>query len=390
MKIAYFDCFSGISGDMILGALVDAGLDVNYLEKELKKLNIDDYKIESKEVMKSNIRATKVDVITNKKDIHRDLEDINRIIDNSSLEAGIKSKSKLIFLNLAKAEAKIHKKDIKDVHFHEVGSLDSIIDIVGSVIGIDKLGIGKIYSSPLNLGSGFTKTEHGNIPVPSYAALELIKKIDIYTTNSGKELVTPTGAAILSTLSGGTMPKFTFTCAGYGAGSYDLETPNVLRLMIGEKSADQVLVIESNIDDLNPQVYDFLAERLFKVGVLDVYLTNILMKKNRPAIKITVLCMEGLKEKILDIIFQETSTFGVRTYVSDREILDREMINITTQFGKIRVKVGKRKNTIVTASPEYEDCKSLAINKGIPLKKVQAELNDVLKKMDIKGMENGS
>ncbi len=378
MKIAYFDCFSGISGDMTLGAIVANGLPIETLSAEIAKLGLSGYELKAMPVVKKGISATKVDVIIHEKQVFRHLAKIIEIIENSILNEIVKKNSISVFQRLGEAEAKVHGIPIEKVHFHEVGALDAIIDIVGSCVGLHLLGIEKIYASRLNVGTGFVKSEHGVIPVPAPATVELCKGIPTYSTEIQKELVTPTGAALITTLAThfGTMPTLRLTSAGYGAGNADLDgQANVLRILIGEsvetQETDTVTVIETNIDDLNPQVYDYLMERLLASGALDVYHTPIQMKKNRPAVVLTVLAKPSDLDKLTEIIFSETSTFGIRNYQTQRQILKRELIPVKTQYGEIRIKTGSLNGKILSATPEYEDCKKLATQHNVPLKIIQ-------------------
>jgi len=378
MKIAYFDCFSGISGDMILGALVDAGLDIDYLKKEFEKLNISGYDITTRKVEKNHICGTKVDITVKEKQRHRNLENINKIIDESTLDVEVKRLSKRIFLKLAEAESKVHGVDIDKIHFHEVGAIDSILDVVGTLIGLEKLNVKKIYSSHLPVGRGFVKCAHGVIPLPAPATAELIKGVPVYSRNVDGELVTPTGAAIITTLAEdfGKMPLMKIEKIGYGAGKSDFEQPNLLRVFIGELldesncATDVTNVIETNIDDMNPECYGYLAQKLFKFGALDVFFTNIWMKKNRPAVKLSVICHPEKTERLTNIIFDETTTLGVRIYKTNRRKLHVEKKRIKTKYGKVTVKIGKLNDKIKTVSPEYEDCKKIAEKNDIPLKEV--------------------
>jgi len=381
MKTAYFDCFSGISGDMIIGALIDLGLDVNFLDKELKKLKIKNYKIKSRKIVKNGISATKFDVIVQntKNTPTRNLKQINKIINNSKLNTQIKNKIKKIFLKIANAEAKVHNKSIDKVHFHEIGAIDTIVDIAGAVIGLEKLGIEKIYCSKLNVGTGFVKFSHGTFPVPAPATAEILKNIPVYNNDIEFELVTPTGAAIISTLADkfGKMPSIDVEKIGYGAGSKDLEQPNVLRVFLGEADEienEVINVIETNIDNMNPEIFPYVIERLMENKALDAYLTNIIMKKNRHAVKLTVLAGSEDTDKLLKIIFDETTTLGVRIYQASRKKLYREIKTVKTKYGKVRVKISKSGEKIENVMPEYEDCVKIARSRKIPLKKVYEEV----------------
>jgi len=379
--IAYFDCFSGISGDMTLGALVDAGLPIEVLRSELAKLNLSGYTLSSEKVKRSGLAATKVHVILDKKEQPaRHLSDIQKIINSSALSPAVKQKSLSIFQRLAEVEAKVHGTTPDKVHFHEVGAVDAIVDIVGSVIGLEHLGITEIIGSPLNVGSGTVHTAHGKLPVPAPATAELLKNIPLYSSSITFELTTPTGAAIISTLASsfGPLPQMAINRIAYGAGNKDIPgQPNVLRLMIGEPVSayeeDTSIVIESNIDDMNPQIYGHLIDTLMAKGAHDVYLTPILMKKGRPAILLSVLTDKAKSTEILDTIFRETTSIGVRIQEVGRKKLSREVREVETSYGKVRIKISKRGDEVLTVTPEYEDCKKLAEEKRVPLKTVMDE-----------------
>jgi uncharacterized protein (TIGR00299 family) protein len=383
MKIAYFDCFSGISGNMVLGALIDAGLEVEWLRQELAKLKLASYKIEVSRVLKRHIAGTLVDVKTQEEGVERHLGDILDIIERSDLPGEVKGTSKAIFTKLAEAEAKVHGLDVEDVHFHEVGGLDAIVDIVGSVVGLRSLGIEEVYSSPLHLGTGFVKCAHGMLPVPAPATLELVRGVPTYGRDVEAELTTPTGAAIITTLAKGfgRVPLMEVGAIGYGAGHRDLPTPNLLRVSIGKAveprgqgyEEDVVTVMEANIDDMNPEFYEHMMGRLFERGALDVFLTPIQMKRNRPAVKVSALVGEADLGGVLDAFFEETTTLGVRLWESKRKKLTRESIVIETKYGQVDVKVGKLGDVIKNISPEYEDCRRIASQLGVSLKEVYEE-----------------
>jgi pyridinium-3,5-bisthiocarboxylic acid mononucleotide nickel chelatase len=382
MKLAYFDCFSGISGDMVLGALVDAGLDIRHLEAELRKLLLDSWSISAERVKRKAIVATKVNVEAGAQHHHRHLFDILKMIDKASLAPRAAENARRIFQRLGEAEAKVHNIPIEKVHFHEVGAVDSIIDIVGSAIGFDLLGIGEFSCSPMDVGSGRAQTEHGLLPVPAPATAELLRGAPAFSSGVQKELVTPTGAAIATTLSSsyGKMPPMRLGSVGYGAGSADLaEQANVLRLLIGESVAQQagansadtiVSVIETNLDDMSPQIYGYFAERALAAGALDVFSTPVQMKKNRPGQLVTLLCEVSNRSRLIDLIFHETTTIGVRTYEVRRQTLHRETVPVETPLGAIRMKVSRLNGAILNAAPEYEDCQRIAVQKGVPLKQV--------------------
>jgi len=382
-RTAYFDCFSGISGDMCLGAIVDTGVSLSALKKELKKLPVQNYNLTSKKVSRNGISATKVDVLvknkeqrTKSKDI-RKWNDIERIIKTSHLSDAIKQKGLHIFKKLFEAEAKVHGETFEKVHLHELGGIDCIVDIFGTLIGLDILGIKKIYVSPINLGSGSVMTEHGLLPVPAPATAELLKGYPVYSSGTPFELTTPTGAAIMAGLNAQSadMPELIPETIGCGAGNKDIKgMPNVLRIFIGRdakvEASDSVTIIETNIDDMNPQIYDSVMDRLFKAGAMDVFLENIIMKKSRPAIKLTVIANEKNVDLLSDIIFRETTTIGLRFYNVKRKMLDREIKKIKTEYGDVRFKISCLKGKIINISPEYEDIKRLSKKTGMPIKEL--------------------
>ena len=380
MGIAYFDCFSGASGDMILGSLIDAGLSPRRLREELKKLQIPTIHLKVKKVLKKGISATQVIVEgRNEKRSHRNLKEILKIVERSSVETEVKEKSKEIFKRIASVEGKIHRTPMEEVHFHELGGLDSIVDIVGSVWGIRQLGIEKIYVSKVNVGAGFVKCEHGILPIPAPATLSLMEGKPIYSSGIERELLTPTGAAILTTLGSefGPIPPINVERIGYGAGRDNLPHPNLLRLIIGTSEStsgkEKVMVIETNIDDMNPQFYDYLIEKLLAMEVLEVFITPILMKKNRPGHLFTVICPSEKLPSVTRFLLRETTTLGLRWHEEERAKADREILNIQTRYGKIRFKLARWEGKIVNLSPEYEDCKRLALEKGVPLKEIFEE-----------------
>jgi pyridinium-3,5-bisthiocarboxylic acid mononucleotide nickel chelatase len=384
MRIAYFDCFSGASGDMILGSLIDAGLSPRRLREELKKLRIPTIYLKAKNVLKADLSATQVIVEDRgEKRSHRNLKEILRIIERSGIEAEVKEKSKEIFKRIASVEAKIHQTPMEEVHFHELGGLDSIVDIVGSVWGIRQLGIEKIYVSKVNVGAGFVKCEHGILPVPAPATLSLMEGKPIYSSGVERELLTPTGAAILTTLGSefGPMPLMKVDRIGYGAGRDNLTHPNLLRLIIGTSELtsekERVAVIETNIDDMNPQFYDYVMEKLFAMEVLEVFITPILMKKNRPGHLLNIICSSEKLPFVTKFLLRETTTLGLRWHEEERAKTDREILTKETKYGKIRFKLARWEGKIVNLSPEYEDCKRLALENGIPLKEVFEEAKRV-------------
>ncbi len=393
--IAYFDCFSGVSGDMILGALVDAGVSAKELKNELSRLPVKGYRLNIKTVKRAGLSATKVDVKVQKSGVRdqglRQWKDIEKIIKDSSLSKDIKQKGLSVFKRLFEAEAEVHGEKYDRIHLHELGAVDCIVDIFGTLIGFDILGIKRFHSSGINLGSGVVKTEHGILPVPAPATAELLKNALVYSSVTGfatsgdppgQELTTPTGAAIVSTLARGfgPMPCMDVLNVGVGAGNKDLkDRPNVLRLFIGQDpvpcgtgqgAEDKVTVIETNIDDMNPQIYEYVIEKLFKAGALDVFLAQVIMKKGRPGIKLTALCIDGKKEDLMKIILRETTSIGLRFYEAQRKTLHREIKSVDSKFGKINVKISRLGNDILNATPEYRDCRKIAKKFNIPLLEV--------------------
>ena len=383
-QIAYFDCPSGISGNMVLGALIDAGLSIKYLKKELAKLKLSGYMIKTSKAKKGSLVGTHLEVILKKKEKPRNLKEILSIINKSKLSKNIKWKSKLIFTRLAKAEAKVHGEKIEKVHFHDIGAIDTIIDVVGTLIGLEKLGIQEIHSSPLHVGKGTIKYIHGTLPIPTPATAELLKGVPIYSRATKGELVTPTGAAIISTLSKGfeSLPKLKVSSIGYGAGTRNLKNPNLLRIMIGEADSlyeeDSILQIETNIDDMDPKLYDKAIKNIMAAGALDAYMTPIRMKKKRHAVTLTVLADLESKNKVLKAIFNETTTLGVRIFTVKREKLVREIRKIRTKRGQIRVKIGKEGTRIKTIAPEYEDLKRIAKKYKVPVERIYSDLKKAI------------
>ncbi len=365
---------------MVLGALVDLGLGVADLKAELDKLNLSvPYELKAKKVEKHGIHGTKIDVVLNQGDETRKLADILTLIEDSRLAEEVKEPAKKIFVRLAQAEAKIHQQDINEVHFHELGGLDAIIDIVGAVIGMKLLGIDAVYGSRLHLGRGFVTSCHGTLPVPAPATLELTKGVPVLGGDVDAELVTPTGAAIITTLARGfgEMPEMKIESIGYGAGQRNLPIPNLLRILIGtqkgfanEYEEDTVTVIETNIDDMNPEFYGHIMSRLFANGALDVFFTPVQMKQVRPATLLSVVVAEESLSRVLEAVFRETTTLGVRTHRTKRFKLAREEMAVDTEYGKIKVKLGRLKGEIVNIAPEYKDCLIAADEMRVPIKLV--------------------
>ncbi|HLF34158.1 MAG TPA: nickel pincer cofactor biosynthesis protein LarC [Cyclobacteriaceae bacterium] len=385
MRAAYFDCFSGISGDMIIGSLLDAGLDFSELEKEIGKLGLGTVRLKAAKTVKRNIASTKFDVIFEDQKRHRHLKDLNAMVENSGIDEEIRDKAKSVFLKIALAESKIHNMPLDQVHFHEIGAVDTIVDVVGSIMGFKKLGIEKVFSSRLNVGSGFVTFSHGTFPVPAPATAEILKNIPTYSTGSVGELVTPTGAALIATLAHefGDMPPIKVQDIGYGAGTKDFDHPNVLRVYIGEVTEattfNEVFVIETNIDDMNPQWYDSIMDRLYGNGALEVFLTNIQMKKNRPGIKLTLLSDIENKERLIKIILTETTSIGVRVRRETREILKREIKTFNTPYGPVKAKISYYEGEAINTKIEYDDLKRIAGETGRPIKKISGEITDHLR-----------
>ena len=380
MKILYYDCFAGISGDMNLGAMLDLGVDQKFLLEELSKVPVDSYKIKVHKDKRGGITGTKVDVIvppqgkassrhTQKK---RTFRDIAGMIKQSNLSANVKKISLDIFTRLARAEGKIHGHKIENVHFHEIGAIDSIVDIVGAAICLDYLKVDKVISSPIQVGSGIINCSHGTLPVPAPATAEILMGIPMKTGLVPFEATTPTGAAIIAATAAYFTEKIDFTPQkiGYGLGSKDSPIPNVLRLFLGEISANTekaddpetgvAVIIECNIDDMNPELYDALIERLFADGAHDVFLTPIIMKKSRPALTVSVLCDVSQQKVIEEVFWLNSSTFGLRSYKVAKSMLRRETVKVKTNYGEITVKSGYLNERIIKSKPEYEDCKRLA------------------------------
>ncbi len=384
MRTLYLDCFAGISGDMFLGALTDLGISLDDLTTSLAGLDLPDYHISLEKVQKNGISGTKFFVHVNEKGFnHRHLSDIKNIIIKSTLPKQVKTASVQVFENLAAAEAKIHGISPEEVHFHEVGAIDSIIDIIGTIIALDLLSIKKIMCSPLPLGFGFVDCAHGILPLPAPAALELLTGIPTKKCDIEGETVTPTGAALIKTLCQefGPIPSMQISKIGYGAGTADRKVPNLLRAVLGEieqesypsdLDSDLTTVIEVNIDDMNPEFYEHILSQLFSKGALDVYLTPVIMKKGRPGQVLTCLAPKNNTKPLVDILFSETSTLGVRTYTTNRFKLFREIVTVDTIYGTIKIKLGRRTGSsdILTAAPEWEDCKEIARLNNIPAKAV--------------------
>jgi uncharacterized protein (TIGR00299 family) protein len=380
MRVLYFDCFAGISGDMTVGALLDLGLEYEILQSEIAKLGLGGYRLCVSNVKRAGFAATKFDVeVDEAKQPARTFVEIRSLIEQSALSDGVKARSLQVFEKLAVAEARVHGSSIDHVHFHEVGAVDSIIDIVGAAIGFELLGIEKYIASPLRVGFGLVKAAHGVMPIPAPGTAELLRGIPAYAGDSEGEFVTPTGAAIIAALceTFGTMPLMQIEKLGYGAGSRDPKGfPNVLRLTLGEVQeaigeAEKIIVIETNIDDMNPQAYGFVMERAFQLGALDVFITSVQMKKDRPGAMLTVLCQVKDFEALTNLLLSETTTLGVRYYEARRRTLERTFEIVETAYGEVRMKIARDQNRALHVQPEYEDCARLANEKGVALIEVQ-------------------
>jgi len=400
MKILYLDCFSGISGDMFLGAMLDMGLDEKVFLDELHKLPLEGFEVEITKSENGGITGTHVYVRAHEHHPHRGLKHIYEIIDAGSLKPEVKQKSKDAFLKLAAAEGKIHGKSPDQIHFHEVGAVDSIVDIVGAHILMDMLKPDRVYASPVNVGSGTVECAHGTLPVPAPATTEILKGVPVYSKGEEGELTTPTGALLLASFVDKfiAMPAGSIQRTGYGLGKARRSSPNVLRAILleqdetgqdsqniapGKSTAanasggfdhDRVAVLEANIDDMNPQFYDEVMDSLFEKGALDVFITPIMMKKTRPAVKLTCICPADKKTYIAEAILRDTTTIGVREMEMARTKLFREIKKINTPLGQINVKISKKGDEVIKATPEYEDLKRLAKQKKMPLNQLAGEV----------------
>jgi uncharacterized protein (TIGR00299 family) protein len=404
LTILYFDCFSGAAGDMILGALLDAGLPLADLRRALGSLAIDPDAVWTERVTRAGVSATKFHVRGEQLPIdrahdherahdhrhddhhevrhhhsHRSLKEIDALVDGSALSSAGKDRAKALFAKLGEAEAAIHGTSMDKVHLHEVGALDSIIDIAGTVHAMEAFGADRVVASPLNVGSGSIHSAHGLYPVPAPATTRLLEGVPIYAGTQEAELVTPTGALLITAYAEefGVVPPMRLQRAGYGAGSRDFaHSPNVLRVLIGEADdaspPHRVVVIEAEIDDMNPQIFGVLIDRLLTEGALDVFYTSIQMKKNRPGTLLSIIAPPAARERLTSTVFRETTTIGVRYREMDRECLDRETVAVDTPFGRVGMKVARRNGEVMNASPEFDDCARLAAERGRPVKDVQA------------------
>jgi uncharacterized protein (TIGR00299 family) protein len=383
MRTLYFDCFAGISGDMTLGALVAAGADARALKEQLALLDLEGYELDFETVDRSGISATRAVVrVTKDEKPHRHLRDVLAIIEGSRLGDSVKRRASEIFKRLADAEARVHNVSVERVHFHEVGAVDAIVDVVGACIGFELLGVERFSASALHVGSGTVEMEHGRFPVPPPAVAELLRGAPVYSTEVKGELVTPTGAAIVATLceSFGPLPMMRVEASGYGAGTREYEKfPNVLRVIVGETEGasvgvegdEELTIVETNLDDVSPQVLGHLMERALASGALDCYFTNVQMKKGRPGVLVSILCLPREREAMMSLLFEETPTLGVRSYEVRRRALERESVTVETEFGRIAVKVGRMGGRVLSATPEYEECREAALRVGVALRVVQ-------------------
>ena len=385
MRIAYWDCFSGIAGDMNLAAMVGCGLAVDDLRADLSGLALEGFTIEHSKVRRGALEADKIDVVIDEASdyAHRGLAEIRRILEASNLPEPAAENAERVFVALCEAEAAVHGVAVDEVHLHEVGAIDAIVDIVGACCGLQRLSIETIRCSPLNVGGGRVATAHGELPVPAPATARLLENAPVYSHGPEVELVTPTGAALVATLAEafGPWPPMTVAAVGYGAGDKELDgVPNVLRLVVGEslegagsEDPTRVSVIETNLDDINPQVIGALIPRLLDAGALDAFTTPVYMKKNRPGFQLTVLAPRERVDILAEIVFRETTTLGVRIYPVDRRELERHHTSVETPWGPVRIKVAMLGEEEVNASPEFDDCERLAVEAGVPVKQVLHE-----------------
>ncbi|HEX7313748.1 MAG TPA: nickel pincer cofactor biosynthesis protein LarC [Pyrinomonadaceae bacterium] len=398
MRTLYFDCFAGISGDMTLGALVDAGADARELTERLALLDVDGYEISFEKVDRSGISATRALVrLTKEEKKHRHLSHIEKIINDSRLNDSVKERALKIFRRLGEAEARVHNVPVERIHFHEVGAVDAIVDVVGACIGFELLQVERFVASALHVGSGTVEMEHGRFPVPPPAVAELLRDAPVYSTDIVGELVTPTGAAIVATVCEefGALPRMRVGATGYGAGGREYENfPNVLRLLVGEsdeagetprgvsqQGVEELLMVETNVDDVSPQVLGHLLERALELGALDCYFTPVQMKKNRPGVLVSILCRPSEGDAMHELLFAETPTLGVRSYAVKRRALEREAVTVETEFGTIAVKVARWRGQVVSATPEYEDCRAAARTHNVALRIVQETAREAFRRV---------
>jgi hypothetical protein len=379
MKTLYFDCFAGASGDMILGATVAAGVDPNFLREQLSLLPVKGFSIDFETVNRSGLSATYARVETAPEHKHRHLSDIKQIIEGSGLSGAVKQRAVQIFTRLAEAEARVHNEPVDHVHFHEVGALDAIVDVVGAAICFDALKVERFVCSPLHVGSGMVKMAHGQFPIPPPAVTELLKGVPFYATEIKGELLTPTGAAIITTVCSdyGPIPAMKTEATAYGAGTREYsDFPNVLRVLLGETEAsgaidERLWMLETNLDDASPQIIGHVMDRVLELGALDCFFTPVQMKKNRPGVLLSVLCRRDEKEAVMKLLFTETTTLGVRSSEVTRRALQRSVVRVETQYGPIDVKVAHLDGRVVNEMPEFEQCRQAAARANVPLKIVE-------------------
>jgi len=377
MRIAYFDCPAGASGDMILGALVDAGCPLGALEAAVGSLGLAGWRLEARGVQRGGLHATHLVVETDPAVCFQTLADLLRPIERSALSDGVKARAAAVVTRLAEAESRVHGVPVEAVHFHEVGALDTLVDVVGAVAALEALGIEAVHVSPLPLGGGTVETAHGRLPVPAPATAELLRGFRVYDNGVRAELLTPTGAAILTTLGNpAPPPAMTLAAVGCGAGTKELPIPNLLRVFIGGGAAaggaeiDTVAVIETTIDDMSPQLYEPLLERLFEAGALDAYLTPVIMKRSRPGVVLTVLARAGQATELTTLLFRETTTLGVRWRTMERAVLPRELARVDTSLGPVTFKVSRLGGRVVTVTPEFEEVRRIARQDRRPVREV--------------------
>lgn len=396
MRIAYFDCFSGVSGDKTLGALVDLGVPVELIETELAKLPLSGYELEAFPVTKLDIASMRVKVHVFEQKVVRTWTSVRMMLEDSDLSDAAKEGSLAVFGELAAVESKLHAKPIESVHFHEVGAVDSIVDVVGTVVGLDHLGVVDCYSSPVPTGTGMIRTEHGMLPIPAPATAELLCGIPTYSTSMPTELTTPTGAAILKTLVShfGEMPPLVPEAIGYGAAKRDLQVPNVLRLIVGElleqpAEPQRVVVIETNVDNTSPELLGSVVDQALEMGALDVWQTPVYMKKGRSGTLLSVLCDEQSETDFIDLLMRETNTLGVRRHPVTRTVAAREIVKIRSSLGTARIKVGRFRGQVTSVSPEHDDCVRLAKKTGLAVKEVHERLKlEAMKKLGAPASED--
>jgi uncharacterized protein (TIGR00299 family) protein len=387
MRLLYFDCIGGISGDMALGALVDAGADPGEVRSALASLPLEPFSVEFEETDAGGIRATRARVRSEAAGVIRTFASIRRLLDEAALPDAARELAQRMFHRLAVAEAAVHGRDVEQVTFHEIGAVDSVVDIAGTALAITMLDVDRSFASPVPTGMGMMRSEHGAMPIPAPAVVELLRGAPLFSKGVPVELTTPTGAAILATVAEGygELPPMHIEAVGYGAGERTLDFPNVLRVLIGEAADAQresvsdsgreshEVVLETNVDDLNPELYAYVLERLFDEGAQDAWLTPILMKKGRPAVAVSVLCSAEQQDAMREVLYRETGTLGVRASLVAKRMLERTVLDVTTSWGPIRVKVGFLDGRAVTISPEYEDCARAARSSGVAVRKIYEE-----------------